>query len=237
MDTFLDRKEEGKHCGANRAIGDRGTYRIGRCTQGDLRSLRWFAAISVICRATQQHMETTGKATTEGATALRPVEFDYKAIESERRRMVNPLLFRTGLLLKLPLAFPTGMKVTRIDDRGATATVPFRFINKNPFKTMYWAVLGMVAEMVSGVILLNYASNCKPSVATFVIGCDAKFLNRSLGLTTFECNDGPLIKSMVEKAAATGQAHTFKTSTNGVAEDGTVVAEFIFTWSVKGRRA
>ena len=54
-------------------------------------------------------------------------------------------------------------------------------------------------------------------------------------MTTFECNDGPLIKKMVEQAAATGEGQTFKTTTTGLSEDGTPVAEFVFTWSVKGR--
>jgi len=172
---------------------------------------------------------------TEVQKELRPVVFDERKIQKDRKQILNPILFRLGMLYKLPLGLPTGMKVIRIDDAGATATVSYKFINKNPFKTTYWAVLGMVAEMVSGVILLNYAGNCSPSVATYVVGCDSKFLNRALGKTTFECNDAPLIKKMVEKAAATGEGYTFKTSTTGYSDDGTPVAEFVFTWSVKGR--
>lgn len=167
---------------------------------------------------------------------VRQAVFDETQIQKDRKRITNPFLFRLSLIYMLPLGFFTGMKVTRLDDRGASATVKYQFINKNPFKTTYWAVLGMCAEMVSGVILLNYARNVSPSVATFVIGCDSRFVNRALGVTTFECNDGPLIREMVEKAAATGEGITFKTTTNGVSADGTVVAEFEFTWSVKGRK-
>ena len=173
----------------------------------------------------------------EANNELREVIFDEEKIMKERKRITNPLLFRLGMLFILPLGFFTGMKVTRLDDQGSAATVRYKFLNKNPFKTTYWAVLGMAAEMAGGVILLNYAKNCSPSVATFVVGCDSKFVNRALGVTTFECNDGPLIREMVEKAAATGEGYTFKTTTTGMSEEGKVVAEFEFTWSVKGRSA
>lgn len=171
-----------------------------------------------------------------GAT-LREVQFDDASIAKERKRMLKPLLMRLGMLYALPLGAFTGMKVTRIDDRGSEVTVPYKFLNKNPFKTTYWAVLGMAAEMAGGVILLNYARNCTPSVATFVVGCNSKFVNRALGVTTFTCNEGPKIKEMVELAAATGEGQTFDTVTNGYAEDGTLVCEFLFTWSVKGRKS
>ena len=167
--------------------------------------------------------------------ARREVSFDNAGILRERKRILNPFLFRLSLIYKLPMGFFAGLKVTRLDDEGATATVPYKFVNKNPFNTTYWAVLGMAAELAGGVIVLNYTGNCTPSVAIFVVGCDAKFVNRALGVSTFECNDAPLIKKMVELAAATGEGQTFKTSSIGYSDDGKVVAEFEFTWSVKGR--
>ncbi len=162
--------------------------------------------------------------------------FDEEKIEKLRKQYLNPVLFPLGMLGFLPLGFVTGLRVTQFTDNSCSVTAPYKYMNKNPFRTTYWAVLGMAAEMASGAILLSYSKNVTPSVATFVVGCDSKFVNRALGVTTFVCNDGALIKSEVQKASESGEARTFTTATNGYSEDGKLVAEFIFTWSIKGRR-
>ncbi len=166
---------------------------------------------------------------------LRTVEFNEKNIAKQQKILSSKWLLRFGMLYSLPLGFLTGMHITKMDDECCEVSVKYKYFNKNPFKTTYWAVLGMAAEMASGIILVNYAKNVSPSVATYVVGCDSKFVNRALGVTTFKCDEARLIKEKVELAAATGEGHTFKTSTNGYSKNGTLVAEFVFTWSVKGR--
>jgi hypothetical protein len=163
--------------------------------------------------------------------------FDEGKIDKLRKQYLHPILFPLGMLNFLPLGFVTGLRVTQFDGNTCSVTAPYKYMNRNPFKTTYWAVLGMAAEMASGAILLSYSKNVSPSVATFVVGCDSKFVNRALGVTTFVCNDGALIKSEVQKASENGEARIFTTATNGYSEDGKLVAEFIFTWSIKGRRA
>ncbi|MEZ5008525.1 MAG: DUF4442 domain-containing protein [Chitinophagales bacterium] len=167
--------------------------------------------------------------------ALRTAVFNEESIAKRHKILSSKFLLRMGMISSLPLGFLTGMYIKNIDDNSCKVAVPYKFLNKNPFKTTYWAVLGMAAEMASGIILVTYAKNITPSVATFVVGCDSKFINRALGVTTFECNDGQLIKEKVKIASETGEGHTFKTTTIGYSDDGKVVAEFIFTWSVKGR--
>ncbi|MEZ5004650.1 MAG: DUF4442 domain-containing protein [Chitinophagales bacterium] len=172
---------------------------------------------------------------TEDKKTYRKAVFNDVKIAKQQKRMNNRLLLRLGMIYNLPLGFLSGMYIKHIDDNSCKVAVPYKFLNKNPFKTTYWAVLGMAAEMASGIILVTYSKNITPSVATFVVGCESTFINRALGVTTFECHDGQLIKEKVKLAAETGEGHTFTTKTVGYAEDGKEVAEFIFTWSVKGR--
>ena len=165
----------------------------------------------------------------------REVIFDEAKIQKTRALMSKPFLFRLSMLYLLPMGFLSGMTIKSIDNRKCVVRVKYKFLNKNPFKTTYWAVLGMAAELAGGALLLSFTRNVSPSVATYVVGCDAKFVNRALGVTTFECNEGELIKEKVKEAAETGEGVTFKTSTTGYSKDGTTVADFVFTWSVKGR--
>lgn len=162
--------------------------------------------------------------------------FDQKNIEAYQKLVLNPLMFKAGLIKGLPLAAFTGVKLTRLDKEVCEVTVPYMFINKNPFNTTYWAVLGMAAEMASGALLLMYTHKLKPSVSTFVIGCDAKFKKRALGLTTFRCDQGLEIAEKVFNTSQTFEAEEITCRTNAYNEQGEIVAEFTFTWGIKARK-
>ena len=47
------------------------------------------------------------------------------------------------MLRHLPMAFLAGLKVKKLSNSIAEVTVPFNFLNKNPFNSIYFAVLTM----------------------------------------------------------------------------------------------
>jgi acyl-coenzyme A thioesterase PaaI-like protein len=162
--------------------------------------------------------------------------FDQKKINEYKKLVLNPFAFRAGLIKDLPLASLIGVTLTKIDDNNCELTVPYRFLNKNPFKTTYWAVLGMVAEMGSGALLLMYTHKIQPSVSTFVVGCECKFIKTAKGLTTFKCDQGLEIAEKVMKTCQTFEAQEIVCRTNAYSEQGELLAEFTFTWGIKARR-
>ena len=64
--------------------------------------------------------------------------------------------FRFFLLLNLPLAFIARLKIKDISEKQATVTVPFSFWNKNPFNSIYFAVLSMAGELSTGMLGLMH---------------------------------------------------------------------------------
>lgn len=162
--------------------------------------------------------------------------FNQANIQEYRKRVSNPFLFKLGLMKDLPLASMIGVKLTKLDEVESNLTVSYKFLNKNPFKTTYWAVLGMSAEMASGLLLLMYTHKLKPSVSTFVIGCEAKFVKRALGTTTFKCVQGHEIAEKIKRTCETFAPEEIKCITNAYDENGELVAEFIFTWGIKARQ-
>jgi hypothetical protein len=54
---------------------------------------------------------------------------------------------------KLPSVWWCGIRVTKIDDISCQVKVVHRWINQNPFKSMFWAVQGMAAELTTGVLI------------------------------------------------------------------------------------
>ncbi|MCB9034919.1 MAG: DUF4442 domain-containing protein [Chitinophagales bacterium] len=150
--------------------------------------------------------------------------------------MTNPISYKLGLSYTLPMASIAGMKLKTLNQTTCEVTVPFKFLNKNPFGSTYWAVLGMASEAASGILLMMYVHKLEPSVSTFVTGCNAKFIKQAKGITTFVCNDGKTIAESVLKSITTGDAQTFHTTVNGYDKDGTLLCEFEYDWGVKQRR-
>lgn len=162
--------------------------------------------------------------------------FNREHIKEYQKRITNPFLFRLGLMKDLPLASVIGVKLRRLTEEECELTVPYRFLNKNPFKTTYWAVLGMSAEMASGLLLLMYTHKLKPSVSTFVVGCEAKFVKRALGKIKFTCIQGKEIAEKITRTVQTFEPEEIRCVTNAYDEEGELVAEFVFTWGIKARK-
>lgn len=162
--------------------------------------------------------------------------FERKSLDEYRSLVLHPLKFKAGLMLNLPLAAFTGVKITVLNDTTCDVTVPYKFMNKNPFNTTYWAVLGMAAEMASGALLQMYVYKRKPSVSIFVVGCEAKFVKRALGVTTFRCEQGLDLAEKVMLTSQNFEAQEFTALTTGYNEAGEVVAEFSFKWGIKARK-
>ena len=70
----------------------------------------------------------------------------------------TPNKINTFLLFKLPAAYFTGVRVTSISSKQSEVRVRYRWINQNPFKSMFWAVQGMASELTTGIF--SNATNC-----------------------------------------------------------------------------
>ena len=135
--------------------------------------------------------------------------------KQEYRKLVLSPFFRAGMLKELPMGTIAGLKIIELDDLQCKVTVPYKYINKNPFNTTYWAVLGMAAEMASGAMVQMYTHKSKPSVSIFVTGCNGKFIKRAIGVTTFVCIDGQLIADTIQKAIDTMLPQTIQSNVKG----------------------
>ena len=99
--------------------------------------------------------------------------------------MTNALLFKGAMAVQLPFAGLSGMQIPVLNEEECKVTVPYKYLNKNPFGSTYWAVLGMAAEMASGALLVMFCRGVEPTVSTFVTGCSAQFIKQAKSITTF----------------------------------------------------
>ena len=139
------------------------------------------------------------------------------------------------LLLKLPAAYLCGVRLRSIDQHRAEVGVRFRWINQNPFKSMFWAVQGMAAELAGGMLVMQSLRAQDASISMLLVGTQGEFTKKARGKILFTCQDGAIVESGVAQCLKTGAGVQFELTTEGRDEDGDLVCRFRFHWSVKVR--
>ncbi|MFN8308757.1 MAG: DUF4442 domain-containing protein [Chitinophagales bacterium] len=160
------------------------------------------------------------------------------AIEAAKYRklVMNRWLFELFLLKSLPMGFLAGLRVKHFDAQQCEISVPFRWLNQNPFRSTYFAVLAMAAEMSSGMIAMMHTHKSKPSVSMLVTRLESEFIKKATGITTFTCADGDGIREIIERCIITGEGQTYTCTAVGRSESGEEEARFRVTWSFKARK-
>ncbi|MFD1315868.1 DUF4442 domain-containing protein [Namhaeicola litoreus] len=137
------------------------------------------------------------------------------------------------IMIKLPSAFLSGVRLKEISDGKAVASVKFQWINQNPFKSMYWATQGMASELATGILLMKGVDNSQQKLSTLVTAQTGEFYKKAIGRINFICDDGDKINSIISKAIETKEGQKVLLTATGYNEDQEVVSYFTYTWSIK----
>jgi hypothetical protein len=146
---------------------------------------------------------------------------------------ITPRKLNAYTIFKLPSAYLCGVRTRFIDNDKSIVTVRHRWINQNPFKSMFWAVQGMAAEFSTGALIIGKIQESGKRISMLVTSNNASFTKKAVGKITFTCKDGHLIDEALKKTIATGEGQTFWMQSVGLNEDGIVVSTFNFEWSIK----
>jgi len=146
---------------------------------------------------------------------------------------ITPRKLNAFLMFKLPAAFFTGVRVKYIDNSKCIVTVKHRWINQNPFKSMFWAVQGIAAELSTGALIMLKIKQSGKSISMLVANNNAAFLKKATGTITFECTQGDLVDEAIKKAIATNEGQTIWMQAKGINEEGEEVSNFNFEWTLK----
>ena len=152
-----------------------------------------------------------------------------------KKLVASPAKFRLFMLAKLPMGYMADLRVTALTDDRAVVTIPYKYLNKNPFNSIYFACLSMAAELSTGVLCMMHTYKSDPAVSMLVVHMDADFTKKAVGKITFICEDGKRIQQAAEQTKLTGEGITITTTSVGLDEKGDQVAEFRFTWSLKAK--
>ena len=146
---------------------------------------------------------------------------------------LSPSKINTFLLFKLPSAYFTGVRVKSISETTCITTVKHRWINQNPFKSIFWAVQGMAAELSTGAMVMAKIKESNKNISMLVANNRATFTKKAKGRILFTCIDGASINEAIDKTISTGEGQTIWMKSEGKDAAGDVVSTFEFEWTLK----
>ena len=148
---------------------------------------------------------------------------------------ITPRKINLFMLYKLPSAYFCGVRVQSISDENAVIKVKHRWINQNPFRSLYWAVQGMASEFASGILVMQAIKKSNQKISMLVTHQEGRFTKKATGKVLFTCNDGKLIKEAIQKSIETKEGQIIHLKTDGIDANGDVVSQFIYEWSIKAK--
>ena len=147
----------------------------------------------------------------------------------------TPNQINKWMLFKLPAAWLTGVRISSISDTKCEVKVRFKWINQNPYKSMFWAVQAMAAELTTGMLLTKSIQDSNSDISMLLVSNKSSFYKKAVGKITFVCDEGEIAKQLINSTIKnTSSKAWFKAK--GYDEAGDQVSEFDFEWSCKKRK-
>lgn len=146
---------------------------------------------------------------------------------------LTPSKLNKFLLFKLPSAYFSGVRLKEISEDEATVTVKHRWINQNPFKSLYWATQGMASELATGVLVIQGIENSGKKISMLVRSQKGTFTKKATGRIRFVCKDGNKVKEAINNAIETGEGQSLILYAEGFDEAGDSVSNFEYEWGIK----
>jgi hypothetical protein len=146
----------------------------------------------------------------------------------------TPNQINKWMLFKLPAAWLTGVRILSISDTKCEVKVRFKWINQNPYRSMFWAVQGMAAELTTGMLLTKSIQESNTNISMLLVGNKSNFYKKAVGKIKFICDQGETAKELINLTKK-NITHKAWLKAKGFDETGDIVSEFDFEWSCKKR--
>lgn len=135
----------------------------------------------------------------------------------------------------LPSAWWCGVRIVKLTPVICEAKVRLKWINQNPFKSMFWAIQGMAAELATGLPITLEIREAEQPISMLVLNNKANFSKKARGRIHFVCKERARVKEAVAKTLATNQSQTIWLTSVGTDQAGDVVSTFKFEWTLKAK--
>ena len=145
----------------------------------------------------------------------------------------NGFKFRSLMFFQIPLIWFSGIKVNQFDRKSCKIKLPFTRRTQNPFRSVYFAAQCMAAELSTGLILMAETMETGKKCSMLVTDMKASFLKKADSDVYFTCTPDEVILNAIQLALEKNEPVKMNLKSEGKMQDGTVVANFEFEWSLK----
>lgn len=146
---------------------------------------------------------------------------------------ITPSKINSFMFFKMPLGWLSGMRIKSLQNHKCVVVIRFKWLNQNPFKSMFWAAQGMAAEMSTGVLVMKEIEDSDRNVSMLVTHQEGHFFKKAIGNITFTCSGGNEIREAIQNSIGTGEGQQITLTSEGKNDQGIVVSKFNFEWSLK----
>jgi len=137
------------------------------------------------------------------------------------------------ILWKIPIARIAGIRLRRTDEEQTVLELRHRWINQNPFGSVYFGVLVMGGELATGIPLFKAVSESGHRISMLVVHHQSTFTKKATGRIRFIFKDMAAIRRHLEAAIRSGEKEVFDLEAHAINENGDTVATLLYRWSVK----
>ncbi len=152
-----------------------------------------------------------------------------------RDNFLSPFKQKLFYLKSLPMGLISGIRLVHLDEEKAVAEVPFRWCNKNPFNSMYFAVQSMAAELSTAAPVMLALKSFDGDVALIIVELKVCFVKKAQSKIHFTCTEYDKIFNAIAQLKQAEDTAVITVKTVGRDVDKNEVATFYFTWSFKRR--
>lgn len=149
------------------------------------------------------------------------------------RKLANSWKLKLFMIQQLPMGFIAGLRIIDINLESAKVTIPYKYLNKNPFRSTYFAAQSMAAELSTGILAMAAVKDEEKPISMLVLDMNANFVKKATSKIIFYCEDGLAIKNAVQRAANSDSGQIITAKSIGKNNEGIIVSEFEFTWTFK----
>lgn len=146
---------------------------------------------------------------------------------------LTPSKINLFLFSKLPSAWLCGVRLKTLNEKACTTTVTHKWINQNPFHSMYFAVQAMAAELSTGAIVMKEIKESGEKISMLVQENSSAFHKKAKGKITFICEDTELVKTNIKDCLSSPDGQKFWMTSIAKNNKGEIVSEFKFQWTIR----
>jgi hypothetical protein len=153
--------------------------------------------------------------------------FDQKLVNN----FTSPWKLRLWMVKSLPIGLLSGMYIQSLDENACMVVLKERWWIRNPFGSVFWAVMGMAAELSTGALVFAHAKG--KNVKFILVGVEGEFFKKVKGKSYYFCETGSEVLRSIEQIENPNDTIVVILPVTARDEAGQLLAEFKFRWQLK----